>query len=305
MARSSFALALLISSCASTPCPPAEVAESTELDTGEPLVELTMGHASEQFHTIPVRVNGEALTVAILDTGIGIELISAGLCERIGCSIEGEFTGQRMSGQEVSVPLTRLEELSVGGVTRTNVVAGVVDSERFWPEPQIEAFVGLPFFGDTPFTIDGPRRRLTIESPATTESRARAGQAVDVRVRRHGPAIDLFVPLQLGTETAEVMIDSGSRTVILHPRYAEPLGIDLAGEAIRRREGTDETDNAYVRSYATLDTPVAFAGVPEQSHSGLQVMFQEIIHDGLVGTELLERFVVTYDLGQSRILIER
>jgi len=299
-------LALVLTACAPSARPePQAQSEGAESGAPAPLAELTMGHASGQFHTVPVRVNDETLTVAILDTGIGIELISGALCRRMECTIDGEFSGQRMSGQEVTVPLTRLDELSVGGVTRRDVVAGVVDIDGFWPEPQIEAFVGLPFFGETPFTIDGPRRRLVIESPETVAQREGAAAAIGVRVRRHGPAIDLFVPLQLGEATAEVMMDTGSQTVILHPRYAEPLGIDLEGDGIRRREGRDETGNPYLRSYTTIEAPVAFAGAPEQAHAGLDVMFQEIIHDGLVGTDLLSRYVITYDLGRDRILVAR
>jgi len=34
-------------------------------------------------------------------------------------------------------------------------------------------------------------------------------------------------------------------------------------------------------------------------------MFQEIIHEGLVGTDFLSRFTITYDLANERILIAR
>jgi len=303
------ALAFLCGACGSAPCPdpaptpPASPDGDPAAPVAAPAV-VPLGHALGQFHTVPVWVNDQALTVAILDTGIGIELVSQALCERVGCEIEGTFSGQRMSGQEVSVPVTRLDRLEVGGVVREDVLAGVVDIEGFFPEPQIEAFVGLPFFRDTPFTIDGPGERLVVETPASLAARESAATAVPVRIRQHDAAIDLFVPLRLGDATAEVMMDTGSRTVILHPRYAEPLGIDLEGEDVRRREGSDETGNPFDRYYSTIEAPVSFEGAQSTARTGLEVMFQEIIHDGLIGTDLLSRFAVTYDLPRRRILVD-
>ncbi|KIG11945.1 hypothetical protein DB30_02246 [Enhygromyxa salina] len=264
---------------------------------------VPLGHASGQFHTVPVWVNDRALTVAVLDTGIGIELISQALCERVGCVVEGSFSGQRMSGQEVTLPLTRLERLEVAGVVREDVLAGVVDIEGFFSEPQLEVFVGLPFFEQTPFTLDGPGSRLVIESAASLSRREAGARAVPVSVRRHGPAIDLFVPLRLGDQVAEVMMDTGSRSIILHPRYAELLGIDLEADDVRRQVGEDETGNPFTRHFTTIEQPVAFEGAPGSARAGLAVMFQEIIHDGLVGTDLLSRCVVTYDLPRGRILV--
>lgn len=293
--------------CASSPTPTPCSARTSAEPSARPVAEIALGHASGQFHTLPVRVNDHVVTVAILDTGIGLALISQGLCERIHCAIDGEFVGRRMSGQEIRVPLTRVDRLTVGGVVQEDVVAGVIDIDGFFPEPQIEVFVGLPFFRDRPFTIDGPRRTLTLESEASLAVREERGRVLPIRLQPHGPALDTFVQMTLadGAATAEVLMDTGSRALILHPRYAELLGIDLAGEGTRRHDGHDETGQAYARFYVELDAPVAFAGAPEMRRTGASTMFQEIIYDGLVGTELLSSFVVTWDLPRSRLLVAR
>lgn len=301
MRFSSFILACVGSSlfgCGAAPCatPSAET-------SARPVAEIPLGHASGQFHTLPVHVNDEVLTVAILDTGIGLALISQALCDRVHCAIDGEFAGRRMSGQEVRVPLTHLERLSVGGVVQENVVAGVIDIEGFFPEPQIEAFVGLPFFGDHPFTIDGPARLLTIESEASLAAREAYARALPIRLEPHGPALDSFVRMALGSESAEVLVDTGSRTLILHPRYAATLGVDLQRPDLRREVGHDETGNEYERVYAHLEVPVSFAGARELPRHGAEAMFQEIIHDGLIGTDLLSTFVITWDLARARMLV--
>ena len=287
----------------SQPVPPTPPPAAQPVGRPRPVATVPLGRASGQFHTLPVAVSGEA-TVAILDTGIGLALVSRALCERIGCTIEGEFTGRRMSGQEVSVPLTTLERLEVGGVVRHDVVAGVLGGEGFYPEPQIEAFVGLPFFHGQPFTIDGPGQVLVLESPASLKEREVRGRTLPLRLEEHGPALDSFVHVSLGGEaSAEMLLDTGSRVVILHPRYAPAAGVDLADPALRRDSGSDETGQAYSRVYARAATPIAFRGAPEQSRLDYEVMFQEIIHDGLIGTDLLASFVMTWDLERSQLTV--
>jgi Aspartyl protease len=52
--------------------------------------------------TVPVRVGDVEIRFG-LDTGIGLNLISAALAEQVGCQPDGStFTGRRMSGQEVA-----------------------------------------------------------------------------------------------------------------------------------------------------------------------------------------------------------
>lgn len=257
---------------------------------------------SQHFLTLPVRVNDQD-TIAILDTGIGLALISQAMCERIGCEVTGEFTGRRMSGQAVTIPTTTVPMLEVGGVQRTDIPAGVVNIPGFFPDERIEAFVGLPFFEETPFTLDLANNTLVIESRESREVRSETAIALPVHLDRQGIALDVFAPATLsdGTEL-NVLVDTGSRGVTLHTRYAQPLAIDLEGEDIDRREGQDETGHTYTRYFTTLPS-LAFKGSGQAE--GLRVMFQEIIHDGLVGTEFLSNYVVTFDIPESRLLIAR
>ncbi|MFK8004337.1 MAG: aspartyl protease family protein [Polyangiales bacterium] len=288
-----------VGACAVSSAPPSLPAT---LEAAQPLPRsaVPVGLASGQFHTIPVRVNGDALTVGILDTGIGLALISQELCERIGCELEGEFTGRRMSGQAITIPLTTLASLDVGGVVQNDVPAAVIDIDGFFPEPQIEAFVGLPFFENVPFTIE--EGQLILESPETLAEREAHGSSIPVRLQRHGPALDIFIPITVGGAPAEALMDTGSRTIILDMRYAETLGVDLSGPEVRTHEGHDETGQSYMRYYTSLDD-VAFAGTPSQRRQGLEVMFQEIIYDALVGKEFLASFTLTYDLARQRVIV--
>lgn len=76
--------------------------------------------------TIPVRV-GDIETRFIVDTGIGINLIED-LANRVGCHPDGStFTGRRMSGQAVTVPLGSLGSLDIGASRMQDIPVGIFD----------------------------------------------------------------------------------------------------------------------------------------------------------------------------------
>jgi hypothetical protein len=68
----------------------------------------------KHFYRLPVQVAGEHQSF-LLDTGIGITVVSPDLAAQYGFEHTGEsYAGRRMSGQVVEAPLVRLPELLVG-----------------------------------------------------------------------------------------------------------------------------------------------------------------------------------------------
>ena len=56
--------------------------------------------------TVPVTINGSIEARFVLDSGIGLTLVSVAVADAVGCVPSGEtFSGRRMSGQEVEVTL--------------------------------------------------------------------------------------------------------------------------------------------------------------------------------------------------------
>ena len=261
----------------------------------------------ERIHhlvTVPVLVGGRK-TRFILDTGIGLTLLSDRLCTEIGCHTDGSsFTGRRMSGQEVTVPLATAPPLSFGGVTRQDDLVGIIALGGFPPELcRVDGFLSLAFFDEVPFTVDYARDAVIVESPASADERTRDGSAVPVRLERDGPAVDAFMQLDLpGARTVQVEIDMGSDSLILDERLAEAAGVDLDRDGVRRLEGHDETGHAYTRFFTRLDGSISATGAPSVAQTDPEVMFQRIIYDGLVGDAFLRRFTVTYDLPRERVV---
>ncbi|MGI0129933.1 MAG: hypothetical protein ACREEC_07275, partial [Thermoplasmata archaeon] len=143
--------------------------------------------------------------------------------------------------------------------------------------------------------------RVGLDEPGM--ERARHGAEVPVRIDRDGPATSLFVDLRLPSgSVASAEVDTGSDAMILHSRYLEELGVNPDRIDVQKKEGTDETDHRYVRYFTRVHGRVSLAGAPKIFQTDPEVMFQEIIYDGLVGDAFLRTFDVTYDLARSRMI---
>ena len=265
---------------------------------------LIQGH----LFSIPVQI-GEHRTHFIVDTGIGITLISSKLSQKLGCPNTGVvFQGQRMSGQTVSVPLSWLPNLTVGSCQQKFVTCGVFDFNGFLPATpafaNIEGFLSLRFFQHVPFTVDYPRRQVVIETASSLQERLAHGTPVALEIDDdQGVALTVFALLQLpGAATARVEVDTGSDSLILHKRFMTALGLSPDQKEVRTVQGKDETDHSFVRHFARMAGNIGFNGVERPAG---RVMFQEIIHEGLIGDDFLKHYTVTYDLAHSRMILAR
>lgn len=253
----------------------------------------------EHLVAVPVTV-GDIDTRFILDTGIGLTLLSSALAEKTRCVPDGRsYAGRRMSGQEVTVPLARLERLTVGSMRRTHLDVGVFDLGL----EGIDGFLALEFFRAAPFTVDYSASEVVLESAASLAARAEAGAAVPLHVRDEGCSLDPFLSLDLPDgQSIVVEADMGSDALILDERFAAALGVELDGADVRRVSGSDETGHPYTRFFTRIAGTIHPTGAPGIAQHDPEVMFQQIVHDGLLGDAFLRRFAVTYDVAGSRIV---
>jgi len=246
---------------------------------------------------LPVTV-GRTPCRFLLDTGIGVNVVSPGLAEQLGLQPTGDsFSGRRMSGQEVRADLVRLPPISIGEVVLHDQVAAVA---TLGPEEGDDGFagiLGLTGFDRLPVSVDPFGQTLRFEAPETPHA------VVPLEVRRDGPSTDPFAGLVLpdGSEIT-VEVDSGSGRLILDDRFLDAGTVRTSGE-VRVEDGTDETGHLYRRRFARLDGSVHLAGAEGTAHAGAPVIFQRIIHDGLIGTEFLDRFRWTVDVAGGRLCL--
>ena len=175
---------------------------------------------------------------------------------------------------------------------------GLIDLSGFPPQlAAIDGFLSLAFFTDQPFTVDYAERTIRDGSGAE-------GFAIPVVVERDGPSVDAFMSLTIpGGRSILVEVDMGSDCLILDERFAAEVGVDLDNDAVRRVEGVDETGNPYRRASHASKAPSTRPRAPGLTMRDPDVMFQRIIHDGLVGDAFLRNFLVTWDIAASQIVL--
>jgi hypothetical protein len=255
--------------------------------------------------TVPVTVS-HVETRFVLDSGIGLTLVSSALSESAGCRPTGRtFTGRRMSGQDVTLPLAIAPSITFAGSVSRGVEVGILDMSSFPPDlAGIGGFLSLAFFADRPLRVDYPRRAVVVETPEPSARRRADGVALPVDVERDGPSVTVFLPLTIpGGGSISVEVDMGSDVLILDERFAEETGALLEGEDVRRADGTDEMGGHYVRRFTRLSGRIHPTAAPQLAQDDPDVMFQRIIHDGLVGEAFLRRFAVTFDVESAELVL--
>jgi len=255
------------------------------------------------FLTVPVRAGGVE-TRFILDTGIGLNLISEALAGQVGCQPDGSaFTGQRMSGQDVAIPLGTLSSLALGEHVSRDVPVGIFDLHAMAGLEGVEGFLSLTYFRATPVTIDYAAGLVIVEDNASLARRAQRGTAVPVQVEYDHCSTDLLLGIDLpGGRSITVEVDTGSDMIVLNEALAAEVGVDLAAPGTRVREGTDETGHKVIRYFAAISGDLGVTGAAQYRITGPGVMFQKIIYDGLVGDAFLRNFTMTYDLANRRVI---
>ncbi len=165
--------------------------------------------------TVPVLAGGMTARF-VVDTGIGVTLVSQALAARAGCKPDGSaYTGRRMSGHPVTLPLRSLRSLRVGDLGAEDVTVGIFDMSEMAGLGGIDGFLGLDFFRSAPVTIDYPTGAVVVEDADSLARRARTGVPAGVRVEHDQCSTSVFLPLEVpGAGSLAVEVDTGSDVLI-------------------------------------------------------------------------------------------
>jgi gag-polyprotein putative aspartyl protease len=251
---------------------------------------------------VPVELAGDRHRF-LVDTGIGVTVVSSAVAARHDVRWTGEtFTAQRMSGQVLQSPLVRLPPLKLGKYAVDAHIACVADLGDVDGPAGFAGILGPGFFENHVTTTDPDAMSFTVQPSASFQKDN--GYEIPLEMRRHDVSVDPFARLVLpsGREVC-VEVDTGSRNLILDTRFMPDCGVRIESPGVLTKIGTDETGYQWTRRWATVSGEVYFAAAPETAQAGARVQFQGIIYDGLVGTDYLERYRVTFDVSGSRLVL--
>jgi hypothetical protein len=250
---------------------------------------------------VPVRLGGDEYRF-LVDTGIGVTIVSSAVAGRPDVEATAEsFAGRRMSGQAVEVPLVRLPRLDLGGYAVDGHPAAVVDLGDLDGPNGFAGIIGPGFFEHHVVTTDSQAMTFTVR-PA--EDFAEDGVEIPLEIRRNGPSRDPFTRLVLPSGRQIVVeVDTGSHNLILDTRLMADCGIAIDDPGVTTKRGTDETGYEWIRRWAAIEGSVHLAAAPQTAQLRPLVQFQDIIHDGLIGAEYLERYRFHFDVSGARLIL--
>jgi hypothetical protein len=199
-------------------------------------------YAGRYLIKVPITLNDSVSTFFIFDTGIGVNLLSKKLADAFGLKVTSRHTGHRMSGQEITIPMSALPSMTFAGQRQVQVPVGIWEMKGFLPQDadcqDVEGFLSLGFFRHQAFTMDYKTGRFTIEGEEGLKARRSSGNVIPVTIDEDGPAITIFMPLKLpdGT-TIKVEIDLGGNILTLNEKFMSRLGVDKISKTVDRKLG--------------------------------------------------------------------
>lgn len=259
---------------------------------------------------VPVKLNDKIETTFIFDTGGGVNVVSEKLAKALNLKKLGSYSGKRMSGQELTMSLSKVSSLSFGSLKKKNVNVAKWNLKDFLPDTDnyknVEGVLSLNYFTEVPFTLNYRNRTITVENPKTLQANVTKLNTTPIKVvTKKNVDTAIFLPVSLSDkEKALVEVDTGSNHFILDTSYMKKLGVSPNDAGIVKRVGKDQTDHPYTRYHIHIPGSIWVSKTPTIKQLKPNVMFQKIIYDGLVGKDFLKNFVTTFDLKNKRMIFQ-
>lgn len=230
---------------------------------------------------VQVEINGRGPYRMLVDVGGNVVSLRASVAREIGAVVV-----QRLSSREV----IRLDSLRVGSALFRDLYA--VGE----PTLDVDGVIGFNVFRTGVLTLDYPRQRLEWTRGELPE--ADGGRVLSYELRERMP----FVPVALDTVSLVCNLDTGARgTLILASSFEARLPlVDSAttGPVLwNQAEGKMPTRRAVLRGDLRLGELVV--EMPS-------LLFNPVAEDDcLIGSGLLQPFVLSFDLAANRVRLSR
>ena len=254
---------------------------------------------SEGMMIVPAKVGGSVSAQLIFDTGAGLDLLATSIIEKVHGKPAGQFTGFRMTGERLDIPLFVVPELSVGPVVKRNALVGSWD---LLDKMHLDGIVSLNDFREQPVTFDFAGKEIVFETAASLKQRhAESSSPIKLDDQR-GIVLDVFGEFIIDSQPGQCEIDTGSPSATVSTRYMEPLGIQKDGKDVHKVERHTVAGATQVRYDAILPR-ISLADAPQISLAPARIGFSDIIYDCVVGLDFWAGKTLTIDIAGRRMLV--
>ncbi len=255
---------------------------------------------SDGMVILPATVGGSISAHVIFDTGAGLDVLAPSLIEKVHGKPAGQFTGFRMTGERLDIPLFMVPELSVGPVKKKDAMVGSWD---VLDKLHLDGIVSLNDFPQQPVTFDFVKKVVIFETPESLAQRRATEISVPAKFDdQRGITLDLFAQFLIDGQPGQCDIDTGSPKATVSTRYMERLGIEKDSKDVRKIERRTIAGATQVR-YDTTLPHISLAGAPQISLAHPSVAFSDIIYDCVIGLDFWSGKALTIDIPGRQIFV--
>jgi hypothetical protein len=218
----------------------------------------------------------------MFDTGEGLTSVSPQFAAKIGCMPWGRVTGFRMSGERIDTPHCDELDFQLAGRTLHAPAVLILDIMKLMGDggPRIDGAMGLDVFAGQTITIL-PRKAIVIETPESLARRVARATPLKIRLVRDAEGLSLAVNGAVKTPKGDAYmeLDSGNGGSLVVANHIAPLlgmPVDMSTPTSERFE---------------LGNGLVVEG---------KTRTRDLIMDGNIGAQFLNRFALTLDLKNGR-----
>jgi len=243
---------------------------------------------------VPVVLGGAIHADVFLDTGAGLDALAPSIVQKLQGKPAGAFTGFRLGGERLDLPLFVIPELRIGPIVKKNALVSAWDVLDQW---HFAGVISVNDFRQQAFTLDFPNKQILFETSRSLRDRLKSGAPIPLRFDdERGIMLDLFVEVLIGGQAGLCEADTGTPDSAFSIRYMEPLGIS--------KDGKDVTKQAS-GAYLTTVPQIALSADPSIRQMQPKVEFGGIIYDCVLGVHFWSGRSVTVDIPNKRLIVSR
>jgi hypothetical protein len=255
---------------------------------------------SDGMPIIPVTVGEATPLTLILDTGAGLAVLAPSVIEKVHGVPAGQFTGFRMTGERLDIPLFTIPRLVIGPMEKKDVLVGSWD---VLDKLHLDGIVSLSQFKDQPFTLDFGNKILTFETAKTLAQRRANAVVSPIQLDDfRGVSLDMFSQFLLAGRPGQCEIDTGSPISTVNTRYMKALAIEPDSKDVRKVERKTIAGAPEIR-YDTRLSEIALAASPKVDILHPQISFVDVIYDCVIGVDFWSGKALTVDIPDRQIMV--